>query len=385
MAAETRIRLLLVDDDPDDALLARRALAELDGIPGVFEVVEAGSLAGALKALAGGTFDVVALDLTLPDSVGLATLEAVREAAPHTPVVVVTGLGNERLGAEAVRRGAQDYLVKGPESLPALRRAALYALTRARLGAQALAIERLNADVEERRRQAELKDRFFASAAHEVRSPVTVVRAALQTLQEGGAGALNPEQQYMVDMALRNALNLTRQLDDFLDVSRLEAGAVRTSLSDFDPAPTLAEAARGFGLVGARRGVVMALEVPASLPAVRADPAMFRRILANLLDNALRFARSRVQVGGRARADAGLEFWVEDDGPGIPPERLGSLFKRFSQADRAAADDGYRGTGLGLWLCKEMVELNGGSLTVASPPGSGTRFTFLIPAAQPCA
>lgn len=379
--AEPRLRLLLVDDDPDDALLARHALAAPAGPPEDFAVTEAASLAAALAALAQEPFDVVCLDLTLPDAQGLATLEAVRRAAPAVPVVVVTGLGDERLGVEALRRGAQDYLVKGGVSAPALRRAALYALTRARLGAQALAIERLNAEVEERRRQADLKDRFFATAAHEVRSPVTVVRAALQMLQEGGGGALNPEQRFMVDMALRSTLNLTRQLDDFLELSRLDAGAAQADPADFDPAPALAEAARGFGLVGARRGVSVTLEAPPSLPLVRADPAMLRRILANLLDNALRFARSRVVVGARPDPGGGLEFWVEDDGPGIPPERVASLFTRYAQAGRVAADDGYRGTGLGLALCKEMVELNGGSLSAEAGAASGTRFSFKLPAA----
>jgi signal transduction histidine kinase len=381
MAAQTRIRLLLVDDDPEDALLARRALEGADGAGDGFAVAEAASLAGALAALAREPFDVVALDLTLADARGLGTLKAVRDAAPDTPVVVVTGHGDERLGVEAVRRGAQDYLVKGAAPPAALRRAALYAVTRAHLAAQARAIERLSAEVEERRRQADLKDRFFATAAHEVRSPVTVVRAALQMLAEGGGGELNAEQRFMVDLALRNALNLTRQLDDFLELSRLDAGAARPDAADFDPAPPLAEAAHGFGLVGARRGVAVELESPPALPAARADPAMFRRILANLLDNALRFARARVRVGARAGPGETLEFWVEDDGPGIPPERVEGLFKRFSQAGRAAAEDGYRGTGLGLALCKEMVELNFGTLSVAAASGGGTLFTFRLPAA----
>ncbi|TBR21906.1 hybrid sensor histidine kinase/response regulator [bacterium] len=378
---DASIRLLLVDDDPEDALFARRALAEPAGPAGGFDVSEAASLAGALALLAREPFDIVYLDLSLPDARGLATLKALRDAAPATPVVVVTGHGDERLGAEAVRRGAQDYLVKGSVSPADLRRAALYAVTRARLSCQALAIERLGAEVEERRRQADLKDRFFATAAHEVRSPVTVVRAALQMLQEGGAGELNAEQRFMVDMGLRNVLNLARQLDDFLELSRLDAGAAKADPADFDPAPALSEAAHGFGLVGARRGVTVELAAPASLPAARADPAMFRRILANLLDNALRFARSRVSVGARPLASGTLEFWVEDDGPGIPPERLPNLFQRFSQADRAAADDGYRGTGLGLALCKEMVELNGGALEASAASGSGTRFCFRLPGA----
>jgi len=376
VAMEPTIRLLLVDDDPEDALLSRRQLAEAGGGDRI-EVSEAGSLAAALAALGREPFDAAFLDLQLPDSRGLSTLRAVRAAAPTLPVVVLTGSDDERLGVEAVRRGAQDYLVKGVSGA-ALRRAAFYAVTRARLAAQAAVLERLGAEVEERRRQAELKDRFFATAAHEIRSPVTVIRAALQLLQEGGS--LNPEQRALLDMGLRSTRHLTRQLDAFLDLSRLDAGAVKAEPVDFDPGPPLAEAAGGFGLVGSRRGVTVTLDAPRPLPLVRADPAMFRRIMSNLLDNALRFARSRVLVGACAVPE-GYGFWVEDDGPGIPPESREKLFERFTQGERASADDGYRGTRLGLALCKEMAELNGGTLCVEAAASSGTRFTLRLPAA----
>src|SRR4051794_29342135 len=120
--------VLLIEDDPDDVLLVREALAEAHAAR--FRLLQAGRLASGLEQLAGQDVDAVLLDLSLPDSHGLATFDVVHAHAAHVPIIVLSGLPDETLAEEAVRQGAQDYLVKGQETTPLLGRSIRYALGR---------------------------------------------------------------------------------------------------------------------------------------------------------------------------------------------------------------------------------------------------------------
>lgn len=376
---ERRVRVLLIEDDPDSAFLVSLHLNEACGETMRFTLQTAATLAQGVELLGREAYDAVLLDLLLPDSQGLETFLALRARAPETPIVILTGLADEETAFKAVAEGAQDFLVKEKLEARLLRRALAYALERSRLAARLREIERLESEIQQRRRVEEFKDQVISAVSHELRSPLTVVKAAVANLWDGLAGPLQEPQAKLVYIALRNIHRLTRLIDNFLDLSRLEAGRVKAVAQKFEPARLMRETVEGMRLAcGTESRVEIAVDIPPDLPLFENDPDIFLQVVGNLLDNALRYARSRVRLSARVEGGAAVVA-VEDDGPGIPPERMGDLFNKFVQINRPNAGGGYKGTGLGLAICRELAELCGGELAAESPPGGGARFQFKFP------
>ncbi|HVE12689.1 MAG TPA: ATP-binding protein [Elusimicrobiota bacterium] len=361
MSPAERIAVLLIEDDPDDV----RSFAGLLSRPGWDgdrpALISAETLEDGLARLAEGGIQLVVLDLVLPTAGGLEALRSLRERHPAVPVVVLTGINDELLGVEAMRLGAQDYLVKGAVDQAALRRAIHHALERHRLLSKAEGVIQ-----------------FVGALSHEMRTPLTIIKAAVANLREGFAGPLSPEQAAMVDMQHRNVNRLQRIVENILDLSRLESGKAEIRPRRLDAAARIREAADDFRLLARERGIAVKVALPERLPFMRADPELFGQVMTNVLDNALRFARSEVEVS--ARADAGeIEVLVSDDGPGIPKAHIRDIFDKFVQVGRASRTGSYKGTGLGLPICKAMVEGQNGRIWAECPDGKGAVFRIRLP------
>ncbi|MBI3299592.1 MAG: hybrid sensor histidine kinase/response regulator [Elusimicrobia bacterium] len=387
------IRTLLIEDDPDDALLLKQALARSDWQGMGFELERAENLAAGLAVLEEGRTDAVLLDFMLPDSRGLDSVCRVHARFPDVPLVVLTGLQDERLGLEAVTQGAQDYLVKGTVEPHALQRTLCFAVERRRM-------QQLKAEIKERRRMDKVKDELMSAVSHEMRSPLTIIKAAAINLEDSSLGPLTQDQTMMLNLQRANIERLQKILDRILDLSRLESGRARLQPLRVDAAAAVAETVSSYRLLAAESGIELVLNLPHEPLAVRADPGMFAQVLGNLLENALRFARSRVSVGVEQDADEGapagrgdpggaavlteracVRFSVGDDGRGVPEGRLGEVFEKFVQIDRLEGG-GYKGTGLGLAICKEIVTRHQGRIWAESAPGAGARFVFTLPRAE---
>jgi two-component system phosphate regulon sensor histidine kinase PhoR len=233
-------------------------------------------------------------------------------------------------------------------------------------------------DVTEERRLSQVKSDFVSNASHELRTPLTNIRGYLEAIQDAVREGAAPESSF-VDVALGNALRMERLIDDLLELSRAESGAVplekeETSISDF-----LSRVADLHRPEADRMG--KALDVEAGDGAIRADLRKLALALSNLVDNALKYGKEqgRVTLSGRIEGDACL-LEVADDGPGISPEHLPRIFERFYRVDRGRSRE-LGGTGLGLSITKHIVESHGGILRVESRIGVGTRFFIRIPAA----
>jgi signal transduction histidine kinase len=454
--AEQRIKVLLIEDDPDCVLLVSLHLGEACGPNARYVIQSAETLAGARELLSSQDFDVVLLDLMLPDSQGLDGLAALRRQAPDLPVVVMTNLNDEEVGLQAIEQGAQDFLVKQKIDALVLKRAIGYARERSHLLSQfegiiegsaegMLVVERtgrvlyvnpaalsffgqkrdellnrsfdfplspgtrreirwkcndaekvgelrvaalewrkdeaflasihditelrkfeqLKAEIKERRRIDELKDEFLSTVSHELRSPLTVIKAVVVNLWEGLAGPMSGPQNELVKIAVRNVERLARIINNVLDISRLESGHAQVCPAPVDLARLVKE--------------TVDLQSREEATLVFADPDMLSQVLHNLLDNAMRFAKSKVEVSVSAPTPDQVQVTVIDDGPGIPKERLPELFDKFVQVNRPKGGSGYKGTGLGLAICHEILRLNEGRIWVESEPGSGTRFHFVVP------
>ncbi|HZH92052.1 MAG TPA: ATP-binding protein [Pyrinomonadaceae bacterium] len=231
------------------------------------------------------------------------------------------------------------------------------------------------------RELAEMREEFLAMTTHDLRSPLTVISGVISFFTSGRLGELSPEQKNMVAMVERNTQNLIELVNDLLDAAKLESGSLQLELADIDLCVIVKEACESFAQLAQEKGVALTQEHSDDAPfLLRADRAKLRRIVVNLLSNALKFTPrgGRVTVRVEAAGEGALQIAVADTGVGIAPDDLPVLFDKFEQA-RHRATRGEKGTGLGLYITRQLVELHGGKISVESEVGRGSTFSFTIP------
>lgn len=364
-----RITVLLIEDNPGDARLVRASLAEAHALH--FTVVDAPTLEAGLAELARGAADVVLLDLSLPDAEGLDSISRVRAAAPQVPILVFTGLEDEQLGLQAVRAGAQDYLVKGLDA-GSLARGIAHAVERQRM------LLELEAT---RREQLALKDRVLSHVSHELRAPLNAIQGFVTLLMDGIGGDTTPEQREYLELAQRNAEQLSGMIRDLLDATRAETGKLVIMPATVDLAALVDETVRGLRPLAEAKGIALAPELAPELPPAHADPQRVRQIVTNLVDNAVKFTPAGGAVRVRLDADDDpdrLRVSVADTGCGITPEAMERVFERLHQEQMGNAS-GQRGLGLGLYISRALVEGQGGRIWIEDAPGGGSVFRFTLP------
>ena len=375
-----RVNALMIDDDPEAILLMGLRLNEAFGAEANFVLEGAETLKEGLSKLEKGEFDVVLLDLGLPDSVGLDTVVSAKRKAGTTPIVVLTGFEDEALGLEAISRGAQDYLVKDRVNMALLGRAIRFAIERSALLRELRELERLRVEVRERQKTDQFKDRLLGAISHDLRSPLTVAQAAVDSLGDGLAGQLNPGQMELVVMARRNLDRLGRLVMNALDFSRLDSGRAKLAFRSVNARRLVFELTEDWRRT-VSKPLRVELDLPDDLPPMRADADHLAQALFNLLDNAGRHAKGSVKVSARSEGER-VRLTVEDDGPGVPPERSEEIFLPYAQLTRAAGP-GYKGTGLGLAICREIAELSSGRVWLDPGAARGARFHFELPRWSP--
>ena len=238
------------------------------------------------------------------------------------------------------------------------------------------------AELEMRHKESErlnqLKSEFMASISHELRTPLHTIIGFAELLSEEGAGLLNERQRRFVSHIQTDSEHLLSLINDVLDLSRIEAGGlvVRTEALPLQPAISEAVSAirpQAAGKqVSVREGTIPKTEI-------LADPLRVRQILYNLLSNGVKFTDPGGEVAVSAELDADfVRITVADTGRGIPEEECSRIFDKFYQVGYTTA--GVRqGTGLGLTICKQLVEIQGGKIWVDSEPGKGSHFYFTLP------
>jgi signal transduction histidine kinase len=379
---QNSIRVLLVDDDAIDAGLTQRSLLQV-GEPH-FLVQRAASLAEAANLCHGGDFDVVLLDLGLPDAPLGETLARFRDSCSSgLPVIVLTGMADERHASESLVSGAQDYIIKDEVTPAILSRAIRYSLQRHHLLGELKTSNDLLAQKNERLAQLyETAQQFVENVSHEFRTPLTVIREFTSIIRDGLDGPVSIKQVEHLDKVLHRTDDLALMVDDMLDISRLEAGLLGVWRRPCC-VRTLLETVRS--LLTSRadsKQIRLSVSVPAQLPEVYCDEEKARRVLINLTVNALKFTPDGGSVSMWATAggetDSEVIVGVTDSGPGISPENLAIIFERFQQVDQGLQTS-TKGFGLGLNIAKELAALNLGRIEVASSVGKGSTFSFSLP------
>jgi signal transduction histidine kinase/CheY-like chemotaxis protein/HPt (histidine-containing phosphotransfer) domain-containing protein/CHASE3 domain sensor protein len=230
------------------------------------------------------------------------------------------------------------------------------------------------------------KTEFLAKISHDIRTPLNAILGSADLLSQT---SLNPDQAEYVSMFQRNCRRLVALINDFLDFSRIEAGAVHIEIAPFRIRETVEDAVATFREAAARKGIVLAVEIdPAAPQCALGDCLRIGQVLVNLLSNALKFTSAgridvNVKVTSAASAADKLRFEVCDTGAGIALEHQDKIFARFVQLPNQSA--GQRGAGLGLTICRDLVALMEGEIGVVSREGQGSTFHFSLPleAVQP--
>jgi PAS domain S-box-containing protein len=230
---------------------------------------------------------------------------------------------------------------------------------------------------------ARVKTEFLANMSHEIRTPMTAILGFTDLLSDPDAG--DAERAVYVETVRRNGEHLQRILNDILDLSKIEAGKLVVERVVCSPIALVGEVASLLRPQAAGKGLTLAVECPAPVPAsIRADPTRLRQILMNLVGNAIKFTetggvriRVRMTTPGEA-AEPMLRFEVVDSGLGIPSELMTDLFSAFTQAD-ASTTRRFGGTGLGLTISRRLAETLGGRVTAESVPGAGSTFVLMLP------
>lgn len=219
------------------------------------------------------------------------------------------------------------------------------------------------------------RDAVLRVVAHDLRNPLATVAVVAEMLLTMEFTEEQRRKQY--EIVRRVARQMDRLVDDLLDVARAEAGAMELTIAPVPPSDLVRSALDLFRDRARRDRVTLEQEVPSDLPPVRADQDRVVRVLSNLVGNALKFGGDggRVCVAAQPSGDY-VRFAVDDDGPGIGPSDLNRLFTPFWQRDPARD-----GAGLGLAICRSIVELHGGEIWAESHPGDGARFYFTLPVA----
>jgi len=288
------------------------------------------------------------------------------------------------IGVMALARMRENLSEQGPfdqvdlDFLTGLARQASIAIENARMfAAEQQYAAQLTMALEQQQELARLKDEFIQNVSHELRTPLALIRGYAELLDSGEMGTLQPDQREPVAVIARRVRMLTKLVDNFVAI--LEAERRESERKRVDWAALVHNMMADFQVPAEQAGLTLVAQISPDLPPVHGDPMHLRRVLDNLLGNALKFtpAGGRITVRLGCRED-NLVLEVEDTGVGIPCDQLDRVFERFYQVDGGMSRR-YGGVGLGLALVKEIVEAHGGRIGVESETGKGSTFTVTMP------
>ncbi|MBI5687672.1 MAG: hybrid sensor histidine kinase/response regulator [Verrucomicrobia bacterium] len=370
-------RILVVDDEES----LRDTLAAFLSNAG-YQVETAENVSAALERLKEGSFDVVVSDIVMPRVTGVELLQTIRQGSPRVQVIMMTGQPTIETAAATVRAGAFDYLCKPVPKDAILRcvgNAAKLKATEDERARMADELERQHKQLQDnyaRLRELEtLRDNLTHMIIHDLRAPLCIALGYLDLIKETAASKLDSKETGYLSTTLINICRLNDMIGSLLDISRLETGNMPLNRRACDMGKLARTVMDSFqSLLDARQ---LALESPAEPVMASCDEEVTRRVLGNLLQNALKFTPKdgRIRITVR-RKDSMVWLEMADNGPGIPAEYHGKIFEKFGQVARTVRQ---YSTGLGLAFCKLAVEAQGGQIGVVSEAGKGSAFWFTLP------
>lgn len=378
------LRILLIDDNPSDRLLALRQLRKTFSDLETQEVGEPGEFSAALEA---GEFDLVITDYQLRWSNGLTVLQAIKSRYPNCPVIMFTSSGSEEIAVKGMKQGLSDYVLKG-KPLYRLSIAVQESLEKEQLRRNyQKALEQLKSSEERFRQQSQelaeanqLKDEFLAVLSHELRTPLNPILGWIYLLRKGNLAPARVN--YALETIERNAQLQTQLIEDLLDISRILRGKLNLNIAPVDLVETIEAALETVRLDADSKRVQIETRLEPRGSFVSGDASRLQQIIWNLLSNAVKFTPE----GGNVEVsltynyvDLQADISIKDTGNGIDAEFLPHVFEYFRQADSSTTRH-FGGLGLGLAIARHLTELHEGTIKAESPGnGQGSTFTVMLP------
>ncbi len=409
------IRILVVDDDAIDRMALQRSLSKtsLNTL-----IQEATNAEEALETVQDDQYDCIFVDYHLPGQNGLSFVKQVRQEGIDTPLIVLTGQGNEQTAVELMKAGASDYLPKSklsPETLTRIVRGALRMYqaeilvrqTTLRLSEKNKQLEKINRELEEKQQQiyrqnlqlqevSRLKSEFLATMSHELRTPLNAIIGFSQILLNGKKGHVNPIQHDMLSRVLSNGRHLLELISDILEISKIEAGRLDLEPRSMDLAELVRETVEELRSLTTQKKLDLRVEIDLANPIITNDPTRIRQVLINLLSNAIKFTdsgsvvvvvkslpadredESNSKSDSKASSSEQISLSVADTGRGISEIDRPFIFEAFHQSDQKI-NRHHPGTGLGLAITYSLVKMMQGEITVESQVDRGSTFQIKIP------
>jgi signal transduction histidine kinase len=317
-------------------------------------------------------YDIILLDLLLPDIDGLQVLQQIRGRNDECAIVLLTGAGGIATAIDAVRKGADGYLQKQEMAHTEYHQELLYVL--------AQALER-RAGLIARKELENSKNDFYAKITHDLRSPTSAIITSVEMLLDEQYGALQPQQRELLEIVQRMGIRLFDLITGYLDFAKIEAGFLQLQPSQVDIRELVAASVRLAEIEMKQKEQTLSLELPPEPMIGHLDGKRFQQVVDNLLSNAIKYTGRGGKIYVHLYQDNNeAVLIVRDTGQGIPMEQLPGLFSKYHRV--SSPDNAHvRGFGLGLFIVKEIVEAHGGSVSAESEgiPGKGSTFKARIP------
>ena len=363
---KTKLQALLIEDDPSDVELVLHGL-EYGGFAPTWEVVQtADEFTACVRQ---NNYDVVLADFRLPGWNGMEAVEILRRESLDIPLIIVSGALGELKAVECIKQGAADYVLKD-------HLARLPECVRRALREKKLRDETREAQEELVRSNRDL-EQFAYVASHDLQEPLRMIATYTQLLAERYQGRLDENADKFIHYAVDGALRMQVLVQDLLAFSRVGRHGIDCHPTDCNQIVEAATANLQAAILESGARILWD-----RLPVVPADSAQLTQLFQNLIGNAIKFHGHQpplIQITAEKMRQEWL-FAVNDNGIGIAPEHFEDVFAIFK---RLHTREEYPGSGIGLAICKKIVEQHGGRIWVKSQPGQGSSFKFLLPASRP--
>lgn len=367
-------KVLIADDDR----LNIRILGGILRSEG-FVLGEAASGEEALEVYAKFQPDLVLLDVTMPGIDGFETCRRLRKeyGANCAPVIFITARSDSDDVVEGLVAGAVDYLPKPFKPKEVLARIRSHLHNRILSEQQKLLVEQLS-------KANQAKNRFLGMAAHDLRNPLASIRGIAEFLREGAVGPLTTDQLDLIETIHGASTSMLDMVNELLDVATIESGELKLNRGKHDLAELVAKAVALINREAGKKGTQIVFEHPPGPVITQIDPAKMKQVVDNLLSNGVKYSPPGSTITATVMRDDAHHrciLAVRDQGPGIPENERDKLFKDFSRLS-SQPTGGEKSTGLGLAICRKIVDAHQGTIVAENLPQGGCEFRVTLPDSQ---
>ncbi|MEM7726342.1 MAG: hybrid sensor histidine kinase/response regulator [Cyanobacteria bacterium P01_A01_bin.45] len=388
---ESSVKILLVEDDLAEARLLQEVLTQYEFQD--FHIFHVQRLSEALQELENqqpphldsNLYDIVLLDLTLPDSDKLSSLTQIIRSQPTLPIVVLTNTNDDELAVEAVRKGAQDYLVKRQVNDKVLSRSIRYAIERKQVLESLREVNNtLESEVQERTTELirakeinQLKSEFVSILSHDIRNPLNAILLAAGMLKNSDE-KLSPEKKLSHYKVIRSAIkNMALLLDEASFIGKADSGRLECKMELLDIRNICLEMIEDAQLSLLDKKIDLIFNTFGEVKDIWCNENLLHHILDNLISNAIKYSPSESTIQFKLSfTEKNIIFDIKDEGIGIPFVEKQSMFQAFNRASNVGS---IPGTGLGLAIVKKCVDILHGEVLIDSDIGFGSTFTVKLP------